>query len=95
MIPSGAYLLVYDVTRDRLRTKVAKVAEGYGVRIQKSVFECRLSKGMKEQLWQRLRNLPLDEQDSVALYPLGRVGGRRLGEKPPKILSEESHSVVV
>lgn len=95
MIPSGSYLLVYDIAKDRTRTRLSKICEGFGLRVQKSVFECRLSKAMKERLWQRLRNLPLGETDRVSLYPLGRTGGRQLGEERAELLSEERHSVVV
>ena len=36
------YVVSYDITSDRLRNKIAKTLEGYGTRIQYSVFECRL-----------------------------------------------------
>ncbi|NOK65510.1 MAG: CRISPR-associated endonuclease Cas2 [Chloroflexi bacterium AL-N10] len=32
----------YDIVDDRRRTKVRKILEGYGVRVQYSVFECTL-----------------------------------------------------
>ena len=32
----------YDVSDDRRRRKVAKIMEGYGYRVQYSVFECDL-----------------------------------------------------
>lgn len=50
---SGAkdwYLVAYDV-RDEVRLrKVAKVMEGFGTRLQYSVFRCRLSNRAKEQM---------------------------------------------
>ena len=47
---SSEYLIVYDITKDRERTKVQKILEGYGFRIQKSVFECLLSRRLKREL---------------------------------------------
>ncbi len=41
------YVVAYDVSDDRRRTRVAQALEGFGVRVQESVFECRLnSKGL-------------------------------------------------
>ena len=36
------YLFVYDIEDDRLRGRIAKILEGYGLRVQESVFECVL-----------------------------------------------------
>jgi CRISPR-associated protein Cas2 len=33
------YLICYDIVKDSRRTKVAHLLEGYGLRVQKSVFE--------------------------------------------------------
>ncbi len=44
------YLVAYDV-RDEVRLrKVAKVLEGFGTRLQYSVFRCRLSDRAREQM---------------------------------------------
>lgn len=37
------YVISYDIESNKIRTKLAKLLEGYGVRIQYSVFECSLS----------------------------------------------------
>ena len=36
------YLICYDVVNDR-RNRVSRLLEGYGLRVQKSVFECVLT----------------------------------------------------
>ena len=33
------YLICYDVVNDRRRNRVSRLLEGYGLRVQKSVFE--------------------------------------------------------
>ena len=68
-------LLTYDVStetkagRRRLR-HVAKICEGYGQRVQKSVFECRLDRVKREELVHRLRKEINEEEDSLRLYRL-------------------------
>jgi CRISPR-associated protein Cas2 len=56
------YLISYDISPDRRRTKVAKLLEGFGQRVQYSVFECDLEESQFRQLEQRLLKL-IDEND--------------------------------
>ena len=68
-------LVAYDVStelpagRRRLR-KVAKICEGFGQRVQKSVFECVLSEMQLVQLEYRLRGAIDFETDSLRIYRL-------------------------
>ena len=68
-------LLTYDVAtetsagRRRLR-HVAKICEGYGQRVQKSVFECRLDEATREQLLDRLCKVIDVKTDSLRVYRL-------------------------
>lgn len=34
------YVVVYDISSDKQRKKVSDLLEGYGLRVQYSVFEC-------------------------------------------------------
>lgn len=47
-------LVIYDITDDKKRLKIAKILKSYGYRIQKSAFECNVNeknfKVMKEDL---------------------------------------------
>lgn len=62
-------MISYDISNDYLRKKVAKTLEGYGVRIQYSVFECQLSVGRYQELYQKLIQLTLGmEQGSIRVY---------------------------
>ena len=38
------YLVAYDISDDKRLREVAKLMEAYGKRVQRSVFECSLSK---------------------------------------------------
>ena len=68
-------LVTYDVNtetsagRRRLR-RVAKICEGYGTRVQKSVFECRLSANNYEIMKQRLVKSIVSTDDSLRIYRL-------------------------
>jgi CRISPR-associated protein Cas2 len=69
------YLVAYDIVTDtragetRLR-KVAKLMEGFGQRVQKSVFECVLNPAQLEQLKHRLVHILHPRDDSVRIYRL-------------------------
>lgn len=85
-------VVTYDIAtltradRRRLR-QVAKVCEGYGIRVQASVFECRLL--TSTQLAQFVGELDdtIDHiTDSVHIYTVtpGPAGPRHiLGKRPP------------
>lgn len=72
-------LVTYDVEtstsagRRRLR-RVAKVCEGYGQRVQYSVFECRLNRAQLDELQHRLVQETNPQEDSIRIYVL--KGGR-------------------
>ncbi|MCS7254949.1 MAG: CRISPR-associated endonuclease Cas2 [Armatimonadetes bacterium] len=68
-------LICYDVEtvdaagRRRLR-KVAKACEAYGQRVQKSVFECRLTESQLQALKHRLLRIIDRSADSLRFYRL-------------------------
>jgi CRISPR-associated protein Cas2 len=68
-------LVTYDVNtkttegRRRLR-KVAKVCEGYGQRVQLSVFECSVSEMLLEKMRANLLDIIDSEEDSLRIYRL-------------------------
>lgn len=70
---TNLYLITYDVcTKEeegqaRLR-RVAKSCEGHGCRVQKSVFECRLTLAQFENLRHRLIKIIDLSCDSLRFY---------------------------
>jgi CRISPR-associated protein Cas2 len=85
----------YDVPDDRRRLKVMKTLEGYGQRVQYSVFECWLTGASYGELRQRLGRLINGREDDVRFYELckGCQGGRKgLGRGRPQ---ERKEHVVV
>lgn len=82
----GDYAVVYDISSDRERAKVDKLLLGFGFRIQKSVFECRLDRKAKEELIRRLERLSL-KTGFVKVYKLeyqsrSRIIGVQKGKDP-------------
>ena len=70
------WLVCYDVRNDKRLRRCAKHMEGYGHRVQYSVFRCWMTAREAERLRWELTEL-LDKEDEVLLIPLcsGCVGG--------------------
>ena len=82
MTDASLFVYAYDVTDDRERRQVDAVLRGYGFRRQKSVFECRLTRGHEVRLKKELAALEL-RTGSVVIYqvaPNARV--ETIGDAP-------------
>jgi CRISPR-associated protein Cas2 len=66
------YVVAYDISDDKRRKKVADLLEGYGKRVQYSVFECVLAQSKYDELRLRLKERVNFSEDSVRFYPLSR-----------------------
>ncbi len=64
------YLICYDIVNDNHRNKVAHLLEGYGMRVQKSVFECVLDDQQYQWLQKRLLKYINQKEDQLRFYPL-------------------------
>lgn len=68
-------LVAYDVNTQssagakRLR-QIAKICEGYGQRVQDSVFECSVGPADMERFRQRLMKVISTQEDSLRIYKL-------------------------
>ena len=56
------YVVSYDIQSDKIRRKLAKLLEGYGVRIQFSVFECNLTDKKFKKLYKEIFKLTSVDQ---------------------------------
>mgnify|MGYP006278479527 CR=1 FL=1 len=80
-------LVVYDIPDDKRRTKLATFLEGYGRRVQYSVFECFLSLKEMRQLHEALHKRVDPKEDNVRLYwitPDSFTKTLAIGSQPPK-----------
>lgn len=78
-MPVQHFLVVsYDITSNRRRTKVMKTLEGYGTRVQYSVFECRLKPREIDEMRRKLKKLISNQEDSIRLYFISADDVRRI-----------------
>ena len=72
------YLVIYDITDDNLRLRVAETLKDYGLsRIQYSAFIGALKRNKLNSLIVDLRKLIGDAVENVQIYPLCDVCFRR------------------
>lgn len=66
---TGIYLLIYDMVSQKRRVRLAHLLEGYGVRVQGSCFEMRLSRSQFKRLLEELGGLYERELgDHIIIY---------------------------
>lgn len=63
------HLITYDVRDPKRLRKVARLLEGYGTRVQYSVFRCRVDRLSLEKLRWELAKV-LDSADDLLVIPL-------------------------
>lgn len=66
---SADYAVVYDISSDAERARVHKALKGFGINVQKSVFECRLTRGMRDELLKKLKKLEI-KSGYIKVYKL-------------------------
>lgn len=84
-------VVVYDIPNDRRRLNLSNLLEGYGRRVQKSVFECFLSMADMKKLYAQIQKRVKPEEDNVRFYwitadavPRTLTIGSLPPEPPPK-----------
>lgn len=71
MIPDKVrYVVCYDIPDDKRRTRLAKCLDGYGDRVQYSVFEAVLDRTLFDKMVAAVREIIADDEDQVMIYPL-------------------------
>ncbi len=71
------HLITYDITSDRLRTKVHNLLESYGTWTQFSLFECYLSHKQSVTLLGEIKALLNDDEAHIRIYMLSRDDAKR------------------
>jgi len=72
------WVVSYDIADDARRRRIAEILEGYGQRVQWSVFECSLEDAQLEALRAPLREELDGAVDSLRCYPLCLWCGERV-----------------
>lgn len=86
------YLICYDIVKDSRRNKAAHLLEGYGMRVQKSVFECVLNEKQLGLLQRKLDRYIKAEEDQVRFYPMSTRTRRNvliLGQQPIRHVDDD------
>ncbi len=93
------YLISYDITKDKVRRKVAKELENYGRRVQFSVFECDITKAQYAKLYGKLLKLmKKEEEGNIRFYSLCAnclAKTEVIGNKSAAMLQEEENLIVI
>src|SRR5271157_377796 len=61
-------VVAYDITDQRRLRQIAKICEDYGVRVQYSVFECRLEADKFDRFWNDLLEIMDSSTDRLVAY---------------------------
>lgn len=65
-------VLVYDVTSDRRRNRLHQLLCEYGVPVQKSAFEARLTPAERKTFLAQVSGLVNPTEDSFIMYGVGK-----------------------
>ena len=81
-------LVIYDISNNKHRLKIAKYLNSFGQRVQESCFEARLNKKQYKKLIEGLKKL-LKTDDNIRVYKIyGREEIETFGFKDYKELED-------
>jgi len=93
-------LVTYDVStmdalgRKRLQ-KVAKTCKNYGIRVQNSVFECKVDPAQWEFFKSKLLKIYNPQEDSLRFYFLGSNWKRRVEHHGAKAVTDIDEPMII
>ncbi|MBV6501373.1 MAG: CRISPR-associated endoribonuclease Cas2 [Prosthecobacter sp.] len=88
-------LVAYDITDPRRLSRVARVCEDYGLRVQYSLFECRLEETEFEDLWLKLLYEIDEKEDRLVAYKIDAKSARQVMTAGTMVCSEKVVCYVV
>jgi CRISPR-associated protein Cas2 len=89
------YIVTYDITSDKRRQKISDILEGYGQRVQYSVFECILHQKKYHELRKRLKKLFENEEDSIRFYPVSQHTLSQVETWGGLPVTKEANSIII
>ena len=85
------YIVVcYDITSNRQRLRLHQLLLGYGSPVQKSVFECSLTRQQLLRLRRQTQRLARGPRDSIRYYQLCRQCQEETGAMGTRLVEVES-----
>ncbi len=88
-------VVAYDIVDDRKRTQVAKLMKQYGVRVQKSVFECILDDRRYLRMKEQIEKLIDWDEDGVRYYTLCMGCVKNIETSGVGIVLDEEELIIV
>lgn len=68
------FMICYDISKDRIRYRVARILLGYGIRSQKSIFEVEEDKKNVNKLMNELSEIILHGTDKIFSFEISDRG---------------------
>ena len=65
-------LVIYDISNDKKRRDLVKYLQSYGGRVQRSAFECIMTKKLYKNLVKDIKKYMDPKTDSIRIYRLNR-----------------------
>ncbi len=82
-------LLAYDIGDPKRLARVARVCEDFGVRVQYSVFECRLDENEFTEFWLKLLEIIDDDEDRLVAYKIDARSAKETHTAGTMVCSEK------
>ncbi len=82
-------LVAYDISNPKRLARVAAVCEDFGIRVQYSIFECRLHPREFERLWSQLLAEMNPKEDRIVSYPMDAKCARETRTAGTMVCSEQ------
>ncbi|MGI0481109.1 CRISPR-associated endonuclease Cas2 [Geminocystis sp. CENA526] len=80
-------IIVYDIPDNKRRNNLSNFLEGYGNRVQFSVFECFLTLSEMKDLFEKVKKKVKTSEDNVRFYWISSNATSQiltLGSQPPE-----------
>jgi CRISPR-associated protein Cas2 len=81
------YLIAYDISNNKRRTKIHKTLSGFGKWTQYSLFECFLNEKELITLRSRIRTIINEKEDNLRIYHICAACQEKtetIGSSPPE-----------
>lgn len=88
-------IVAYDITDEKRLRRVAQLCEDYGVRVQYSVFECRLEADRFDDFWLALQGLLKPDEDRAVAYKVCARCAREIRAAGTQITPEKVVAYVI
>lgn len=88
-------LVAYDICEQRRLSRIAKICEDYGVRVQYSLFECRLETDEFEDFWLKLLDEIDEGEDRLVAYKVDAKSAKETLTAGTMVCSEKVVCYVV